>query len=556
MLLPPNPIIHKSFEFEELTLEQTFEITIDEKGAKIHPFLFDVYINERINRPDVYDKEKKQAIVCYPIYGWSFGQITLRDVSSYKVQLLTTSSQDVNREVIDGGHRIRAIDEFMEGRFSTSPEMHNVVIAGNSYEVANKFYKQLDKPVRKKFLDYKMVFMIYDKSLSDFEAGIVFNWQNKMSSLNEIERFNSIQTMVSNYIRERSRDLNDGLPNESGFNEKHNLFETQIVPNKHFLFGTVIKEEDSRLRFQFMLSQIVFWYSYLNDNNNRPISSYNLDANEKKISYNWDHINVFLNEETELWKIKQKIRIDSIEKILDELFEVCSSFNNLSDIQSNFLLLRFFYTILHELRCKFGRNDVKVDSNKFGLFLNKVISELSTEKNLLKYSDYAGPNSVNFKLDIPIKLLYAYAKSMDFIRNIKTLSIARDGSKTFKSAFGKDVENFTDIDFELLQNFGVTITPKTSPNKSGKREMYVNQGHRCAVDNEFCKIADMDYAHVEEPRASGIGGGAITSKDTNKLVWRKWNNMMSGLTIEEFKQSKMYQSNKHLKEERLQSYNL
>jgi hypothetical protein len=145
---------------------------------------------------------------------------------------------------------------------------------------------------------------------------------------------------------------------------------------------------------------------------------------------------------------------------------------------------------------------------------------------------------------------------MDFIRNIQTLSIARDGSKTFKSAFGKDVENFTDIDFELLQNFGVTITPKTSPNKSGKREMYVNQGHRCAVDNEFCKIADMDYAHVEEPRVSGIGGGAITSKDTNKLVWRKWNNMMSGLTIEEFKQSKMYQSNKHLKEERLQSYNL
>jgi|TARA_Y100000296_G_scaffold83029_1_gene113129 hypothetical protein len=554
MLLPPNPIIHKSFEFEELTLEQTFEITIDEKGAKIHPFLFDVYINERINRPDVYDEEKKQAIVCYPIYGWSFGQITLRDVSSYKVKLLTTT-KDVNREVIDGGHRIRALDEFIKGDFPTSAAMHSVHINGTAYAVANKFYNQLDEPVQKKFLVYKMVFMIYDKSLSDFEAGIVFNWQNKMSSLNDIERFNSIQTMVANYIRERSRVLDDGLTNKSGFNEKHKLFGTHIVPNKHFQFGTVIKEEDSRLRFQYILSQIVFWYSYLNDDNNRPISSYNLEDNKKVRSYNWDQINMFLNDETELWKAKQKIRIGSIEKILNELFEVCSSFNNLSDTQSNFLLLRFFYTILHELRCKFGRNDVKIDSNKFGLFLNKVVSELSTGP-LLKQSDYAGPNSVSTTEDIAIKLLFRQAKSMDFIRNIQTLSIAKDGSETFKSAFGKDVENFTDIDFELLQNFGVTITPKTSPNKSDKKEMYVNQGQSCAVDNGFCKIADMDYAHVEEPRVSGIGGGAITSKDTNKLVWRKWNNMMSGLTIEEFKQSKMYQSNKHLKEERLQSYNL
>ena len=53
--------------------------------------------------------------------------------------------------------------------------------------------------------------MIYDESLSDFEAGIVFNWQNKQSDLNDIEKFNAIQTMVSNYIRERSRTLDDGM---------------------------------------------------------------------------------------------------------------------------------------------------------------------------------------------------------------------------------------------------------------------------------------------------------------------------------------------------------
>ena len=88
--------------------------------------------------------------------------------------------------------------------------------------------------------------MIYDESLSDFEAGIVFNWQNKQSDLNDIEKFNAIQTMVSNYIRERSRTLDDGMVNVSGFSDKHRLFTTEKVKNKNWPVGSSIKEEDSR----------------------------------------------------------------------------------------------------------------------------------------------------------------------------------------------------------------------------------------------------------------------------------------------------------------------
>tara|TARA_Y100001937_G_C7100822_1_gene322403 strand:- start:421 stop:1584 length:1164 start_codon:yes stop_codon:yes gene_type:complete len=387
------------------------------------------------------------------------------------------------------------------------------------------------------------MFMIYDESLSDFEAGIVFNWQNKQSDLNDIEKFNAIQTMVSNYIRERSRTLDDGMANESTFTEKHKLFTTEIVKNKIWPVGSTIKEEDSRLRFQYILSQIVFWFSSLNDKNNKPISHAKVD----NPAYTWDTINIQLNKEDELWKTKQKVRIQSIESILDELFKVSSAFNNLSDTQMNYLILRFTYIFLHELRCIYGVNDVKVDSSKFGLFLNNVISELKTKE--LSYITYKGSKSDDQRKDTAFKLLFAFGKTMNFAVASKVIDIARDGSKTFKSVWDKE------IDLKKLQDFGVTITPKTSPNSTDKNKMYVEQGHSCALDGKFCKLEDMDFAH-DIARAKGMANGAQTTKDGGKLVWRKWNNMMGQLTIDEFKNTNTFKQSKELVDERIKSYGL
>jgi len=538
MILPPNPIIQKSFDFLSKTIEQTFIADKDNEGKLINSFDKEVYINERINRPDVYDIDKKQAIACYAIYGWSFGQITLREVRRYKV-----GATFVSYEVIDGGHRVRAIREFIKNEFALPAWAEPVTIDGIEYEVANKFYDDLDSVVKQKYHEYKIMFMIYDKSLSDFEAGIVFNWQNKQSDLNDIEKFNAIQTMVSNYIRERSRTLTDGIQNVSGFTEKHRLFNTENVKNKNWPVGAIVKEEDSRLRFQYILSQIAFWYSSLNDNNNKPISHFDVESP----SYSWDTINTQLNKEDELWKTKQKVRIDSIESILDELHKISSAFNNLSNTKMNYLILRFVYIMLHELRCKYGVNNVKVDSSKFGLFLNNVVSELKTK--MLKYKTYKGAKSDDQREDTAFKLLFAFAKTMNFVVASKVIAIAKDGSKTFKSVWNDE------IDLKKLQDFGVTITPKTSPNSTDKNKMYVEQEQSCALDGQFCKLEDMDFAH-DIARAKGMANGAQTTKDGGKLVWRKWNNMMGQLTIDEFKNTDTFKQSKELVDERLKSYGL
>ena len=112
MILPPNPIIQKTFDFLSKSIQQTFIADKDNEGNLINAFDKEVFINERINRPDVYDSQKKQAIACYAIYGWSFGQITLRQVKRYKI-----GATYVSYEVIDGGHRVRAIREFLDNEF-------------------------------------------------------------------------------------------------------------------------------------------------------------------------------------------------------------------------------------------------------------------------------------------------------------------------------------------------------------------------------------------------------------------------------------------------------
>ena len=56
MILPPNPIIKKTFDFLSKSIQQTCIADKDDKGNLINSFDKEVFINERINRPDVWSK--------------------------------------------------------------------------------------------------------------------------------------------------------------------------------------------------------------------------------------------------------------------------------------------------------------------------------------------------------------------------------------------------------------------------------------------------------------------------------------------------------------------
>jgi hypothetical protein len=549
MIIPTTPLISKSFDVKTITVRDYFLGDGSEKAFELN-----VYINPRRQRPDVEDMDKKQSIINYLLWNVSFGGLTLRKVPKYEV-FENNKKKFVEKECIDGGHRTRASKEFFNNEFPTSQLLDQLELNGTLYNVGNKYWDDLHVNVRKHILNHQLSLVVYGKDLTDFEAGIVFNWQNKMSSLNDIEQFNSMDLLISPYIRERSRVLNDGLPSEY---TQHLLFKTEAKKGKQFPFGTTIQEADSRLRFQFIMAQIMFWHISLIDDNNKPI---NLIEKKAGGGYTWETINHKFNDESELWKElnskgvpKSEARIASMDTILDELHRICGCYNNAGSKDTiTYSHLKFIFTVLHQLKVKYGTNNVKLDYSILGTFFMKVFAELDRKSNKLSFSDYKS-NSEDTKSDTAYKLLLSFTRASNFDYQFESLNIARDGSVLFKEVFGDDMNHFDNIDLVKLAQNGIIVTPKTSPNKSDIHEMWVDQDYKCAIDGEFCKLEDMDYGHTDVPRSMGIASGAETSKDTNALVFRKWNTLMGGNTIEEFRNSMLFKESPHITKNRLTQY--
>ena len=203
--------------------------------------------------------------------------------------------------------------------------------------------------------------------------------------------------------------------------------------------------------------------------------------------------------------------------------------------------MMFYYSML----AKYGKKNVTIDASKFGVFLNKVVIELNNKNQELAYKDYKGANSDDTRKDIAWKILRAVLKQSD-TRAHKALDIAVDGSPTFKRAIE---------DPKFLQEMGVRVTPKPASD-SIKEEHYRKQGCNDAVDGEYCKLEDMDYAHTDIPLSAGVGKGAVTSSEKNSLVWSFWNNRMGQSTIDEYRNSEDYARFGYKTEERLQNYGM
>ena len=110
-LVPATPLISKSFDVEDMTVEEYFLGSGPDKAFELN-----VYINPRRQRPDVEDMDKKQSIINYLLWNVSFGGLTLRKVPKYEVQE-DSKMKFVEKECIDGGHRTRCIRGFINNEF-------------------------------------------------------------------------------------------------------------------------------------------------------------------------------------------------------------------------------------------------------------------------------------------------------------------------------------------------------------------------------------------------------------------------------------------------------
>jgi hypothetical protein len=133
--------------------------------------------------------------------------LTSQDICEIALRHMDKTAPEIKYEYrsIDGGHRKRAIYEFFMGKFATGPNTI-VIINGQLIDVSGMFYSELPKSVQKIFTDYNLRFVIYDKTMTDEQAGETFRLRNLSTNVNHQEMLNSYEdNLVAKVVRETSR---------------------------------------------------------------------------------------------------------------------------------------------------------------------------------------------------------------------------------------------------------------------------------------------------------------------------------------------------------------
>jgi len=182
---------------------QEFSSNLSEQGgfAKINP-------NPIGQRPPVQKGfNKSREIIETMLRGISCGTITLRDISEDEASQVFYPGQKYH--IIDGGHRGRAIRDFVKGKF-------DIKLGGQSF-----YFQQLDDNVQEYFLGIKINLIAY--VCSNQEAQMIFKAVNTVTPVNDMESIMYNDTsMVAKHIRSRTSYYHEYQ------NEVHPLFETKM----------------------------------------------------------------------------------------------------------------------------------------------------------------------------------------------------------------------------------------------------------------------------------------------------------------------------------------
>lgn len=162
-------------------------------------------------RPPVQSGWKKsQGIIDSILRGFSVGTITVRDIENdLKNQEVY---QGVNWLVLDGGNRIRAIRDFMRGRFAT-------LRCEDLPQISNKTFLQLSEDYRLKLEETVLQFTVY--TCNDSEGTQIFRRLNTVTPVNQIEMIMANDTSTpAKIIRSEVKSYK-----EYGYNKINPLFE-------------------------------------------------------------------------------------------------------------------------------------------------------------------------------------------------------------------------------------------------------------------------------------------------------------------------------------------
>lgn len=290
-------------------------------------------------RPDIESLSKRQGIIDTVLLGYDFGELKLRTLNENIHQ--TTGFK---YRSIDGGHRKRAIRDFIENKFKTHKNTV-AIVNGVTIPVGNMFYRDLPAEVKAQFNSYQMRFTVYGESMTDEQAGETFRRTNITTDVNHQEMLNSYEdNLVAKFVREISR------PIQHLTNDYHRLFEYTSLDagdRKQKWF----KEASTRLRDDEWVTRLLT-FIYKNETNNPSwLSASNTDTEKLFI------------ELDEVWSkdaVKQKRHQKSATEALDFILQYAIAKKNSSKyglMKQDFVIISRLYFYLNH---KYGKNGFRV----------------------------------------------------------------------------------------------------------------------------------------------------------------------------------------------------
>ena len=177
--------------------------------------------------------EKREGIIRSILLGIDIGQITLVE-----------NSDDIyNYESVDGGHRKRYIWDYIQNKFS----------------VDGKYFNQLDQEKQKAFLNYEIVFSIYEP-LDVYTKGYIFRALNETTKVEHQEMLNSYGNIpIANFIRELVRSVS-GVNNTT-----HELFECSLIKNNAVAYEANLDLPKGNLLSKRFILNISLWKTVYSD---------------------------------------------------------------------------------------------------------------------------------------------------------------------------------------------------------------------------------------------------------------------------------------------------
>lgn len=290
-------------------------------------------------RPDIESMSKRQGILDTLFRGYDIGELKLRElgVGRYKFRS------------IDGGHRKRTIRDYMNGKFKT--HKNTICYFGDQvFKIGNMYYKDLPVEVKQYLIDYKIRFTIYDKKMTDEQAGEIFRRTNISTDVNWQEMLNSYEdNLVAKFIREISRPIRELN------NKYHLLFEYRDLSpenRKQYWFqsaSTRLRDDEFVTRLLTVLTKTPKDKNWMTCSNKETESCF-IRLGDKE-NGNW------VNNPNEAKK-DQNMVIEALDFMLNYVKAKKTKSRQLFSTQE-FTVVSRFYTYLIRT---FGRNGFKVEN--------------------------------------------------------------------------------------------------------------------------------------------------------------------------------------------------